>query len=121
MRPKLFLHIGYPKCGSSYIQNFFYQNRNYFKKNNLLLPKTGATFSDFDIENHRQFNGHHHLLDLFYKKKNNYIKHLKKELSQNNVQNVLISCERFLKESIEKNLKKNTLYKFKKKFRNSFF
>lgn len=52
MKPKLILHIGAPKCGSSTIQSFLSKNRDQLRSAGYLVP-------DEELGIHGEVSGHH--------------------------------------------------------------
>lgn len=42
---QVYLHIGFHKTGTTYIQNLFHLNREYFEKNNILYPQVINSFA----------------------------------------------------------------------------
>ena len=93
--PKIFVHIGYPKTGSSSLQDFFYRNRQKLSKVGILYPETGL-----------QWHGHHALAGLFQhehdqlywlmtNRKFDYQAELRKEIFEKKPKTVVFSSEAF--------------------------
>lgn len=93
----LYLHIGYPKTGSTSIQQSLRTNRDELMNLGVLFPQTGI------------YNGGHHLIMAalensereishwvpFEKNPDNYLIDLKREIENAKVQNIIISSEDF--------------------------
>jgi len=89
----LFLHIGYPKTGTTGIQEFLCANRNELLEHDVLYPQTGLV----------RFS--HHLFPWILTEdkraasdltKQEIFDQLKKEVAENTCANTLISSEGFV-------------------------
>lgn len=105
---KFYIHIGLPKCGSTSLQSFLFNNRSSHLKYGLLYPDTGRTISGY--------NNH---LDLLMQpdKLDHHIDLIDAEVKVNNARKVVISCEEFLSLVVRKpEMIGNFFSKLNKKF-----
>lgn len=99
----IYLHVGYPKTGTSSLQFFLFKNRLRLKENDYLYPESGLLFIP-------PYYIAHYLIpfNLFYKKTGIkfynldfpddelLIKKLRAEIENKKCNNIIISCESFL-------------------------
>jgi hypothetical protein len=104
-KKKVFLHIGHVKTGTSAIQHFFIQNREWFKRHGVLYPETGLygpghhkipvglvsreALSDFLIDSEKKKYS-----ECFFEE--NLYERLVSELHISDCHSVLISSEYFV-------------------------
>lgn len=112
---RLYLHVGYPKTGSSAIQKFLYLNRGKLLESNILYPETGVdklahnqlpwvVKDDSRVDDNISY-AHHQIPWVFTHdprageniSEADIIEGIKREIRQNaNVDTVLISSEGFI-------------------------
>jgi len=109
VKKKLIIHIGPAKTGSTFIQDFMYNNKKLLETNKVLYPiagdiKTGekleVLFKNKPIVHNNSLRCHHKLAwSLAKLVKGNYldetIDELKNEISQSNCNKIFISSESF--------------------------
>lgn len=91
-RPRLVLHLGMHKTGSTYIQAHLNAHRDRLKKAGILVPVTG--FANLDDPLRDGANpGHHGLVSALRRGDMAPWVALKKEIQSNRTETVLLSCE----------------------------
>lgn len=91
-RPKLLLHLGMHKTGSTYIQAHLHAHRDQLRKADILLPHTGFTLQDTPLR-HGGTPGHQGLVRALRKGDPAPWAALRKEIQTSRAGTVLLSCE----------------------------
>lgn len=92
---RMFIHIGYPKTGTTSIQQFLYDNPSLLEENNLYYPQQGISKPALNHSNlPRSFEWNTRANHL-YKKEDGSFPELVKEISNIN-QNIILSSEGFM-------------------------
>jgi hypothetical protein len=47
--PTVYLHIGYPKTGTTLLQNYFAQNRGVLRQKGILCPPIGTSWTGHHV------------------------------------------------------------------------
>jgi len=91
----IYLHIGMPKTGTTYLQQALFNNRDRFLANGYLYPNSGIKDNAKEIVNRYCHNTLAHCLMGIADKDNSLWEELKKEIDSTNPKNVIISAEAF--------------------------
>lgn len=93
-RPKIILHIGTTKTGSTYIQHFLEQNRPALLRKGIWYPEKGLFWQD---NRHHKQSGHSHITTEAANNSNDIKNHIESglALSDNKIHTIILSSEAY--------------------------
>lgn len=98
MKKTIYLHIGFPKTGTSTVQSFLNRNKDLLKEKGLFYPTDGKYF--YKTAHHSLYFAMNfcpdNIEDEYRKTSDELWSDLKNDIDSSNEENIIISCENFM-------------------------